>query len=344
MKIEKKHLDDIYRCYCASNIYFDGQNHVLLASEDPNVACNMYYGKDYENKENVWTEPGGCMSIVPIPGKEKEFLAVQEFYLKVTPSLAKLVWGKYVDGKWEFKDVLSLQYIHRFGIFTANGVNYLILTTVATTKKEKNDWSVPGCIYVGELPDDPSKGVELEVLVDGLFRNHGYWQTKENGIDVAYFGSDQGIIRVSPPTKKGGQFKVDFIMEGNVGEVATIDIDNDGEDELMTIEPFHGNSIQIYKKIDGKYQKVWKYNNEIDFAHALVGTTLAGQNAFVCGVRRIDSELFIVTYEDGEYKVTMVDKGVGPANIAVVHEEDRDIIVGANHTAAEAAIYYVTKE
>ena len=74
MKIVKKKLDDMYRCYCASNIYFDGQNHILLASEDPNVACNMYYGKDYETKENVWTHPGGCMSIVPIPGKEKEFL------------------------------------------------------------------------------------------------------------------------------------------------------------------------------------------------------------------------------------------------------------------------------
>ena len=97
MKIEKKHLDEMKRCYCASNISFDGENHVLLASEDPEIACNMYYGKDFEKKQNVWTTPGGCMSIVPIPGKEKEFLAVQEFYLKVTPSLAKIVWGKYED-------------------------------------------------------------------------------------------------------------------------------------------------------------------------------------------------------------------------------------------------------
>lgn len=344
MKIEKKHLDDMYRCYCASNINFGGKNHILLASEDPNIACNMYYGDDFEKKENVWTQPGGCMSIVPIPGKENEFLAVQEFYLKVTPSLAKIVWGKYEDGNWTFKDVVAVPYVHRFGIFNQNGVNYLVLATVATSKKEKNDWSVPGRIYVAELPEDPSQGVELEILVDGLYRNHGFWQTKEDGKDVGYFGSDQGIVKVSAPEKRGGQFKVELIMEGHIGEIATIDIDNDGEDEIMTIEEFHGDSIQIYKKIDGKYQKVWKYDNEIDFAHALVGTTLAGQNAFVCGVRRKDCELFVVTYEDGEYKVTMVDQGVGPANIAVVHEEGRDIIVGANHTAAEAAIYFVTED
>ena len=246
MKIEKKYLDEMKRCYCASNISFDGENHVLLASEDPEVACNMYYGKDFEKKQNVWTIPGGCMSIVPIPGKEKEFLAVQEFYLKVTPSLAKIVWGKYEDGEWKFKDVVSIPYVHRFGIFHANGINYLIAATVATSKKEKNDWSVPGRIYVAELPEDPSKGVELEILVDGLYRNHGFWQTKKGGKDVGYFGSDQGILRVSAPEKRGGQWKTELIMEGHIGEIATIDIDNDGEDEIMTIEEFHGDTIQIY--------------------------------------------------------------------------------------------------
>ena len=71
MKIEKKHLDDIKRCYCASNIYMNGENHILLASEDPDIACNMYSGKDFEKKETVWTHPGGCMSIIPIPNRER---------------------------------------------------------------------------------------------------------------------------------------------------------------------------------------------------------------------------------------------------------------------------------
>lgn len=344
MKIEKKHLDDMYRCYCASNIKMNGENHILLASEDPEVACNMYYGKDYEKKENVWTHPGGCMSIVQVPNKENEVLAVQEFYLKVSPSLAKIVWGKYENGHWEWKDIIHLPYVHRFGILRKNEVNYLIAATVATSKKEKNDWSVPGRIYVAQLPDDLNQKVQLEVLVEGLYRNHGFWQTRENGEDVAYFGSDQGILKAYAPDRIGGQWKVEFVMEGHIGEIATIDIDKDGEDEIMTIEPFHGNTIQIYKKLDGKYTKIWQYNNDIDFAHALVGTTLAGKNAFVCGVRRKDCELFIVTYESGEYKVTMVEKGIGPANLCVVHDEEKDIIVAANHTAAEAAIYYVTKE
>ena len=93
MKIEKKYLDEMKRCYCASNISFDGENHVLLASEDPEIACNMYYGKDFEKETKCLDNTGGCMSIVPIPGG-KEFLAVQEFYLKITPSLALRSYGE----------------------------------------------------------------------------------------------------------------------------------------------------------------------------------------------------------------------------------------------------------
>lgn len=343
MKIVKKHLDDIYRCYCASSIHFEGQDHILLASEDPNVACNMYEGENFEQKSTVWTQPGGCMSIVPFPDREKEFLAVQEFYLKVSPSLSKIVWAKYENDTWTFKDLVHLPYLHRFGIFHVQGVNYLIAATIATTKKDKNDWSVPGRIYVGKLPQDPNEEVQLEILVDGLYRNHGFYQTKDHGRDVAYFGSDQGIVKVSAPNYVGGQFQVELIMEGQIGEVAVLDIDGDGEDEIMTIEAFHGDTIQLYKKNEGKYQKVWQYDHEIDFAHALVAGQLAGKKAFVCGVRRKDCELFMVTYEKGAYQVTQIDQG-GPANIAIVNQKDRDIIVAANHSANEGAIYFVEKE
>lgn len=344
MKIEKKHLDDVKRCYCASNINMNGNNHILFASEDPNVVCEMFNTSNFSEKEIVWNEPGGCMSIIPIPNKEGEFLAVQEFYLKVSPSLAKIVWGKYSkeDG-WQIKDVLHMPYIHRFDIYHQDGVNYFIGATIATTKENKEDWSVPGKIYTGILPEDPSAGIELSILCDGLYRNHGYWHAKEDGKDVGYFGSDQGIMRVEPPLKKGDSWKCEKIMDGQIGEIATVDIDNDGEDEIMTIEAFHGDTIKIYKKIDNEYKEVYQYDNKIDFAHTLVGCTLAGKPTFLAGVRREEAELFYVQYVDGKFETVVIEKGVGPANLCVVNEEDRDLIVAANHTKNEAAIYIVSK-
>lgn len=63
--------------------------------------------------------------------------------------------------------------------------------------------------------------------------------------------------------------------------MALSDLDGDGVKELMTIEPFHGNTIKVYRMIDGQYQEVWKYDNPIDFAHTLVGCKIAGKNSFV---------------------------------------------------------------
>lgn len=341
MRIEKKHLDEMYRCYCASSIYMDDEQHILLASEEKGGPCYDYSGKNFDKKEVVWDNAGGTMSIIPIPGRNGEFLAVQEFYLKVSPSLAKIVWGKHTEDGWQIRDVLHLPYIHRFDLYEKNGVIYFIGATIATTKENKEDWSVPGRIYVGELGDDPSAGIDIEILADGMYRNHGYWHGKENGEDVGYFSSDQGIVKVTPPEKKGGEWKLEKVMEGAIGEVAVIDIDQDGEEELMTIEPFHGTEIKIYKKINGTYQEVWHYDNKIDFAHTLVGANLCGVPTFLAGIRREDAEIFYVQYVNGKYETTIIEQGAGPANLAVVHENDRDLIVAANHTKNEAAVYFV---
>ena len=86
------------------------------------------------------------------------------------------------------------------------------------------------------------------------------------------------------------------------------DIDGDGKEEIMTIEPFHGNTINVYKLKDGKYEVDYTYPNEIDFAHALVGTTLCGKPCFVAGIRRVNCEAFVLTYENGEYKTLDADR------------------------------------
>lgn len=333
MEIKKIHLDDIKRCYCASSIKMNGKNHIFLASEDPDVACNMYSGSDFSTKENVWTKPGGCMSIVPIPGRENEILAVQEFYLKVSPSQSKIVWGKYTENGWEFQDVVQKEYIHRFGLLIDNGNTYLVFATIADQKQDKADWSKPGSIYAGKLPENPTDYEPIKIKT-GLFRNHGFWQAD----NACYFGSDQGIDKL---TVQDGEYCFEHVLDGTIGEIATADLDGDGENEIMTIEPFHGNAIKIYKKENGNYKEVWAYDNTIDFAHTLVGTTLKGVPTFLAGVRREEAEVFYVQYTDGKYQATIIEKGVGPANLCVVHEEGRDVIVSANHTANEAAVYIV---
>lgn len=337
MKIKKIKLDDIVRCYCASHINVNNELNLLLASEDPNSVCYAYSGNNFENKELVWNDRGGCMSIIPIPNTDGEFLGINEFYLKVNPSLSKLVYGKHTEKGWEIKDLFSLPYLHRFDILNKDGVNYLICAVIASDKKNKEDWSLPGQIYTAVLND--LDNIKLELLVDGRFRNHGYYRSNDNS--CGYFSSDEGVLKITP--LGDNKWNVETILKGQIGEIALVDIDNDGQEEIMTIEPFHGNSMKIYKKKDDKYVCDFIYPYEIDFAHTLVGKKIAGVNSFIGGVRRVNAELFIIQYIDNKYVVNIVESGVGPANIDVINREDDDLIVAANHSKNEAAVYIVSR-
>ncbi|MBQ2690002.1 MAG: hypothetical protein IJG05_07995 [Solobacterium sp.] len=342
MRFEKIHLDDIVRCYCTSHMNIDDDVYAFFASENPESECYSYTGEGFSKKETVWEGGrGGCMSIIPFPTRKGEFLAVNEFYLKISPSASKLVWGRKTEDGWQVKDVFNLPYLHRFDIYHGDGKDYVICATIARDKRDKGDWSRPGQIYVGEVPADlENENVVLRQIGDGCFRNHGYSRGEYDGRVCGYFGSDAGIMRVTPPHGEE-DWKVTKILDGMISEIALADIDGDGQEEIMTIEPFHGNRINVYKLKDGKYTVDYTYPNEIDFAHALVGTTLAGKPCFVVGIRRIDCECFVLTFENGEYTVHMVDTGGGPANLDVIHHNGKEYILAANHTRDEAAVYEV---
>ena len=340
MKFNKKHLDDIVRCYCASHMIIDDKCYAFFASENPESVCYSYSGNDFSKKEVVWeNDRGGCMSIIPFKNRKGEFLAVNEFYLKVSPSSAKLIRGIKTENGWKVNDLFNLPYLHRFDIYHIDGKDFVICATIARDKANKEDWSRPGQVYIGEIPTDLNKkNIVLTQIADGLYKNHGYTRGLYQGSDCGYFGCDNGLFRLTYENKTWNFTK---ILDGHIGEIALADIDNDGVEELMTIEPFHGNVINVYKLISGKYTVVYTYPNEIDFAHALVGTTLCGKNCFVAGIRRVNCEIFVLTYENKQFKVDIVDTNVGPANLDVVHFNDKEYILAANHTKNEAAIYEV---
>lgn len=88
---------------------------------------------------------------------------------------------------------------------------------------------------MAKLPD-LNEPIELKLLVDALYRNHGYCRDTYEGHTCGYFGSDNGeVYRV---VLANGQFTYEKVMDDTIGEVALSDLDGDGVKELMTIEPF----------------------------------------------------------------------------------------------------------
>lgn len=338
MKVEHIKLDDMYRAYASSILNIDGNDAILIASEEKGYPCMMYSGERFSEKSVVWEDGGGCMSIIQIPDRDNEILAIRDFYLKESPSNAKLVWGKYESGNWRFHDILHLPYLHRFDIYAIEEEIYVVLATIADDKDFKDDWTRSGSIYYAKLSEDNKKLLEPILIKDGLYRNHGYYRLEENDEVFGYFTSDEGIYKLNP--KDGWKFTK--ILDGKIGEVAVMDINGDGIKELITIEPFHGDTIKIYEITDNMYQEVYRIPFELDFGHALVADSILGVPTFVGGIRRVGNQLFMIQYLNLEYILTVIDDG-GPSNLSIGHGRDYDYISSSNHTRNEAAVYLIKK-
>lgn len=338
------------RCYAAGSLTVDGRLYVVLASEARGGPCYAYTGEDFGEREVVWDSAGGTMSLLQIPsnaghtGRGGEFLAIQNFFPGFQSEDAKLVYGRRGQNGWLVEDLAPLPFIHRFDMFDVHGQTYILACTLCGSKKDREDWSDPGKVYAGRLPDSPGEGVDFVPILDNLYRNHGYCRGTFEGHDAGFVTHDGGICAVVPPREPGAQWSFSRVSDIPTGDVALCDLDGDGEQELITIEPFHGGNFIVRKRIEGNYREVYRYPEQTEFAHAVTACTLRGKPAVVCGTRRGGGELFILTRGSGRSwcDVTVVDRGVGPSNAIVVNTPGRDVIISANHTKNEAALYFVT--
>jgi len=343
MKIEKKHLAQLNRCYATGSVICGGRRLALLATEGEGP-CYAYSGEDFTRQEVVWQGPGGTMSFVPLPETNGEFLSNQKFFRMFQWEEATIVWVRpQPDGTFIVRDLFVLPYIHRFDVLQAGDRRYFIGCTLATKKESKEDWSSPGKIYVAELPDDLNEPMKLVVLKDGLTQNHGYSRVIWNGRMAAMIGCREGAYVVAPPVEPGAAWTVEQIMDWPVSDLAAIDIDGDGQLEIATIEPFHGSYFRVWKKDGPNWRKIFEHPEVSEFYHVVVAAELRGKPVFIGGCRRGRMQLFYVearTLAPLVLAPVLIDEDVGPSNVSVIHEDSRDVIVAANREKGEAALYF----
>jgi len=343
MKIEKRRLAEMNRCYATQSVVVGGETRVLMATEGEGP-CLAWAGPGYDSPRTVWDGPGGTMSMVPVPGTDGEFLAVQKFFRMFQWEEAKVVHVRPLrGGGYAVRDLLRLPYIHRIDLLTAGGRTWFIGCTLATAKESREDWSSPGRIWVGEFTGEGP--LELRVLRDGLYQNHGYSRLTRDGAMTGLVTCEQGAFEVAPPAAPGADWTVTRFMDWPISDIAAIDLDGDGELEFATIEPFHGSHFRIHKKVGGAFRMIFEHPETSEFYHVVAGATLAGMPAFIGGCRRGRQQLFCVrsgSLDPLALTVETIDEGVGPSNVHVVHEPGRDLLFSANRERAEAALYIIT--
>ncbi len=355
MKIEKKVISNLNKCYAMSELTCEGRHCFLVAAEkhDP---CYLF-SEDGECLETVWTEPGGVMTMTPVPGTDGQFLATHKFYSPNDSAEAKIVIvTRRGKDDWEVRTLCEAPFVHRFGILRRAGVNYLLVCCLKSGHEYKNDWRFPGACYGAELPEDLSSFgdgnlLELELLADDLLRNHGYSKTTWGGHEAAVVGCEQGSLLFEPPCVRGGDWTITNLLPVPSSDAVLVDFDGDGKPELGLISPFHGNSLTIWHLDEfGNYVPQWKFpapEKDTEMLHGTWADTVLGKPAWIVGWRKGTRDSILITWdaEAGDYHYDYIDRAAGMANgLHFVNAKGRDVIVATNREIDEVALYTLTEE
>lgn len=347
MRFIKKKLYDIEKCYSIAPLRYNGSDHLLIAAEKKGP-CIMF-SPDGVMEETIWDGTGGTMSMVQVPESNGQFLATQKFYSPNDSSEAEIVLA-VPRGKnlWETKALVRLPFVHRFDVITKNGVNYLIACTIKSSHSFKDDWSSPGKVYAGILPKDltgvDEYSLRLDVIYEGLFKNHGYYRSETKNEVCAVIGTESGVFKAVPPDSEEDSWHVEKILDAEVSDMIFVDFDGDGVDELLTISPFHGDEVNIYKLDGGEYKNIYTHPDKLEFLHGIWGGYIYGVPCAAVGHRKGKQQIMVFTCPDtdnNKFEAKIIDENAGSANLHHYVYGGREFIVSTNREHDEVALYEI---
>lgn len=349
MHVTKKVIGQLEKCYSLAPLSYNGKQHMLVAAEKVNQ-CRLY-DLDGNLEEVIWEEPGGTMSMVQVPGSDGQFLATHKFYSPNDSKEAKIILASPSAEGWKIQTITELPFVHRFDIISRNGNNYVIACTLKSGHEYKEDWRSPGRIYVGRLPEDLTEiddqhPLEMKPIKEGMLKNHGYCKVEIDGIERSFVASNEGVFCVTPPEEPDGTWEIDQIIHEPSSDMALADFDQDGELEMLTISPFHGEKISIFKKQDGVWNKIYTYEKDAEFSHGIWGGEIAGEQGVLIGHRKGERDLLFFHCTDKEkltFEAKLLDHNVGPANVLCYNYNSNQYILSANREIDEIALYKVEK-
>ncbi|MGV8981840.1 hypothetical protein [Clostridium sp.] len=347
MKINKKVIANLTKCYSIAPLKYKDENCFLVAAEK--VDRCILFDSDGNEIETVWNEPGGAMTMVQVPGTNGQFLATHKFFSPNDSKDAKIVIATPgMNGKWSVKTLVNLPHVHRFDLIKRNGNIFLIACTLKSGHEYKDDWSSPGKVYAAKLPNDLSNfnedsQLQLTVIKDGMLKNHGYYKVTDKGIETAVISSENGVFQFVPPVAEDAEWEIVQLLNTPSSDAVLVDIDSDVEMELAVLAPFHGESVRIYKKIEGTYKEMYVHPEPAEFTHALYGGNLCGKPSIVIGHRQGKKSLFALTYDAAKGKIQCenIDTSCGPANVYHYIKDNKDIIIATNREIDEVAMYTI---
>ena len=346
MKVIKQKINEIERVYATSWLGGPQPRKLLVASEGFGE-CKVINLPDFSEK-TVHGNPGGTTDLCPHPGDDSVFFAICEFLPVFKSENAKLVYVKMNSaGEWEMKTIKQIPFLHRIDVFKWEDKIIFIGGILCGSKKDADDWSDPGNVIMGEIDPVTFELKNETIILNGLTRNHGFIRTSFKGVDSYLISGDTGVwvIPLNEPVLQN--IKPWKLFDFPVSDIAVVDLDGDGEEEIAMITPFHGSNFSILKKINGQYETV--YTREIEFGHVLWGGSVNAIPSFILGYRKGDEKLLILRGDGSDgYTEYLVDEGAGPSQVSGYQGLSCFHILSANRKVGniigDVALYSVFEE
>lgn len=347
MKVSKKIIAEMNLCYAVTMFSGSDSESFLVATEKAGPCVR--FALDGTPIETVWEGPGGVMTMAQVPGRGDQFLSTQEFY---SPNCggddARIVsCTRHADGTWKIETLCDLPYVHRFGLLKApDGRYWLIACTIKTACEYKEDWRTQGKVYVALLPEKPEEynrdhPLRLTELMSG-YKNHGFFMPSDK--NYALISTEEGVFRFTPPENPTGEWRIKSLLKKPVSDITEVDFDGDGRPELLTLSPFHGDTMSVFHLDEnGNYQPEYQFPAEFPFLHAIWSGELHGEPCAIIGHRKGERDLLRVWYDRAarEYRLERLDHDCGPANVLAYSDGVREFIVAANRETNEVALYSI---
>ena len=333
----KRVILEIEAVYTANAFSIGSQFYIGAGSETkPEV---YLYDIKTQSTSQVTGSPGGLMSFIPVPGKPDLFVSIMGLFPPFIGGEAGLFMHRRLNGEWQTHRALHLPFAHRCEILNRAGKNFLFAATVSTYKENPQDWSNPGELHLIEIDDTPGATWKSRAIDNSITRNHGMTRTRINGIETICISGEEGIFFLEQ--RPGDDWTLQPMFDREVSEMAFIDLDGDGQDELVTIEPFHGETLNVYKNTGKKWEL--RISDSLSFGHGLSSGFIQQKPVIVVGNRSGSFALESFSVQDlakGKFDRMVIEENAGPTQTQVFSVGDVDYILSANQRKNEVALYF----
>ncbi|MFP4115214.1 MAG: hypothetical protein ACLFUA_12670 [Spirochaetales bacterium] len=347
MTFEKRRLATAEMGYAVSQVPLLGAVRPIAASEATGPAV-VFEGDSLEPRV-LAEEPGGTMGFAPVPGRDDALFVITGFYPVFAAEQSGIHLYRAVDGfsrPWAGERIVDLPFVHRIMSCSTPGGDFLIAATVCGGKDHRDDWSKPGAVFAYRIAADARGPWEAVPVLESIHKNHGLAGGTISGVESLLVSGTEGVFALALPGATDGAgrsaepWAATRLLDHEVSEMALLDVDGDGDEELVVVEPFHGDELAVYKSGRTGWAKI--YSSELSFGHGLSVGTVLGEPVVAVGNRAGDKDLvcFRPRPADGlGMERIVVDPGAATAGTTILATAAGDAIIASNPEYGEYAIY-----